>query len=125
MTDILSEIEDAERKDIDNKVDSIHSHWTELKNIVETRVDLVTTFLQFLQLADSLSNLFEHVERVLREVPEQEKLRQLDAVWSKIKPAYEQLKSEGARFVDETSKVRLMLRNKKELRMHRLLDSQK
>lgn len=111
MTEILSEIEDAERKDIDHKVDSIHSHWTELKNIVETRVDLVTTFLQFLQLADSLSNLFDHVEKVLREVPEQDKLRQLDAVWSKIKPAYEQLKSEGARFVDETSKVILTIKN--------------
>lgn len=106
VTEILNEVEDAERKDIDSKVDSIHSHWTELKNIVENRVDLVTTYMQFLQLADSLSNMFEYVEKVLRDAPEKEKLQQLDALWSnKIKPAYDQLKSEGARFMDETSRV--------------------
>lgn len=105
VTEILNEVEDAERKDIDSKVDSIHSHWTELKNIVENRVDLVTTYMQFLQLADSLSNMFEYVEKILRDAPEKEKLQQLDAVWSKIRPAYDQLKSEGARFMDETSRV--------------------
>lgn len=105
VTEILNEVEDAQRKDIDHKVESIHTHWTELKNIVESRVDLVTVFIQFLQLADSLSNMFDYIEQVLQNAPEEEKLKQLDMVWGKVKPAYEQLKSEGARFMDETSKV--------------------
>lgn len=105
VTEILNEVEDGQRKDIDHKVESIHTHWTELKNIVENRVDLVTVFIQFLQLADSLANMFEYIEQVLKNAPEEEKLKQLDVVWNKVKPAYEQLKSEGARFMDETSKV--------------------
>lgn len=83
----------------------MHSHWTQLRKIVEDRVDLVTIFLQFLQLAESLSNMFDYIEKMLLETPESEKLAQLDAVWSKVKPAYEQLKAEGARFLAETSKV--------------------
>lgn len=66
---------------------------------------MVTVFVQFLQLAESLSNMFDYIEKMLRESPEQDRLSQLDVVWTKVKPAYEQLKSEGARFLDESSKV--------------------
>lgn len=106
VTEILGEIEVGQRHDIDQKVEALHSHWTQLKNLIEGRVDLVTVFVQFLQLAESLSNMFDYIEKMLHESPEQDRLAQLDAVWTKVKPAYEQLKSEGARFLDETSKVR-------------------
>lgn len=67
----------------------------------------MTVFLQFLQLAESLSNMFDYIEKMLSESPESEKLAKLDAVWLKVKPAYEQLKVEGARFLSETAKVRI------------------
>lgn len=105
VTEILADIEGDQRHDIDLKVEALHSHWTQLKDLIEGRVDLVTVYVQFLQLAESLSNMFDYIERMLRESPEQDRLAQLDAVWTKVKPAYEQLKSEGARFLDETSKV--------------------
>lgn len=105
VKDILSEVEAEQRVDIDRKVDALHSHWTQLRTIVEDRVDLVTVFLQFLQLAESLSNMFDYIEKMLQQAPESEKLVQLDAVWLKVKPAYEQLKIEGARFLSDTSKV--------------------
>lgn len=105
VTQILNEIEDDQRKDIDQKVDAIHNHWIELKNIVENRVDLVRILIQFLKLAESLSNMFNYLENVLKNVPEEEKMNQLNNIWSKVQPAYAQLKSEGERFIDETSKV--------------------
>lgn len=105
VTHILTEIEDDQRKDIDTKVEALHTHWTNLKNIVENRVDLVQLFAHILKLADSISNMFDYVERALEETPADEKLRQLDTIWNKIKPAYAQLKLDGARFIDEMSKV--------------------
>ncbi len=72
---------------------------------MENRVDLVTILIQFLKLADSLSNMFNYLENVLKSVPEEEKMNQLNSIWSKVQPAYAQLKSEGERFIDETSKV--------------------
>lgn len=107
VTQILNEIEDDQRKDIDQKVDAIHTHWIELKNIVENRVDLVSILIQFLKLAESLSNMFNYLENVLKTVPEEEKMNQLNNIWSKVQPAYAQLKSEGERFIDETSKVNI------------------
>lgn len=106
VTEILAELEGDQRHDIDQKVEALHDHWTQLKNLIIGRVDLVTVFVQFLQLADSLSNMFDYIEKMLSESPEQDRLAQLDDVWTKVKPAYEQLKSEGARFLDGTSKVR-------------------
>lgn len=105
VTGILTDIDSDQRRDIDQKVEALHGHWTQLKVLIEGRVDLVTVFVQFLQLADSLSNMFDYIEQMLRECPERERLAQLDAVWTKVKPAYEQLKSEGQRFVDEAAKV--------------------
>lgn len=49
--------------------------------------------------------MFNYLENVLQKVPEEEKMNQLNNIWSKVQPAYAQLKSEGERFIDETSKV--------------------
>lgn len=89
-------------------MDAIHTHWIELKNIVESRVDLATILIQFLKLADSLSNMFNYLEGVLNTVPEEDKLNQLNTIWGKVQPAYAQLKSEGERFIDEASKVNVL-----------------
>ena len=105
VTQILNELENEQRLDIDNKVDSLHSHWTEVKDIVENRLDLATLFLNFLKLADSISNMFDYFEKSLNEMPQDEQLKQLDSAWGKIKSAFHQLKLDGTQFIDETRKV--------------------
>lgn len=104
-TTILESLEKAERKDVDHKVQSLHDTWNELKTIVENRVDAATNYIQFLQSAEKLIDMFEHVEGILRTMPEESKITILDDAWSKIKPAYGQLKENGNHFLDFVSTV--------------------
>lgn len=98
-------MDDTERHDVDNKVQSIHENWNELKTIVENRVDLSTIYVKFLQVADKLTDMFTHVEEVLKTTPEDSKLNQLDSLWNKLIPVYSQLKDEGTQFKESVRKV--------------------
>lgn len=105
VTAILEEIDENQRKDIDTKVESLHNHWGDLRNIVENRLDLVSLFIQFLHQAEGLLSIFEYFELLQDETPDEEKLQKLDDVWGQIKPAYAKLKVGGTRFIDELARV--------------------
>lgn len=98
-------MDDNQRRDIDKKVEALHQHWTDLKKLVETRVDLVTLFINFHIDAESLSEMFTYAENMLKTIPEEERLHQFEQTWEKIKPAYIQLKTVGNRFLNDISKV--------------------
>lgn len=102
---ILESLDEAERKEVHDKVQSLHDTWDRLKTIVENRVDLATNFIKFLLLAEKLATMFQNVEEVLRSAPEESKLSQLDDVWIRIKSAYAQLKDDGTSFLEHTSMV--------------------
>lgn len=102
---VLDQLDNTERNDVDSKVQTIHENWNELKTIIENRVDLSTIYVRFLQLADKLTDMFTHVEEVLRTTPEDFKLTQLDLLWNKLIPVYTQLKSEGKQFKEIVQKV--------------------
>ena len=102
---MLEYLSEEQRRDIDLKVDSIHKHWTDLKNLIENRVDLVSIFIQFLEEAESLGNMFDLMERFLKANVDENQLSKLESAWSKIQPAYSQLKNTAVRVVDVTSKV--------------------
>lgn len=104
-TTILESLDEVERKDVDHKVQSLHDTWNELKTIVENRVDAATNYLKFLQSAEKLTDMFAQVEGILRSTPDESKMSILDDAWSKIKPAYGQLKEDGNGFLDFVSTV--------------------
>lgn len=108
LSKILEQLDDHQRKDMDEKVEALHQNWNDTKNVVENRVDLSSSFLQFLQLAGRLSEMFDCVEEVLRNSPEESKLAQLDGLWEKIKPAYGQLKDDGQKFIVDAPKVSMI-----------------
>lgn len=97
---------DHQREDVDSKVESLHKHWTDLKDLIEARVDLVQLYISFHEDAEILADMFDFGENMLKTTPEEERLKQFEAAWSKIKQAYTQLKNTGKQFVDEASKVR-------------------
>lgn len=102
---MLESLDDAERNDVNHKVQSLHDTWNELKSIVENRVDAATNYINFLQLAEKLTDMFAHVQEILQTTPEESKSAILDDAWSKIKPTYGQLKEDGNNFLDFVSTV--------------------
>lgn len=102
---ILEYLEDNQRIDIDKKVEALHQHWTELKKFVENRVDLVTLYIDFHIEAENLIEMFDFAENMLKTTPEEERLKQFEHAWNKIKPLYGELKTNGNRFLNESAKV--------------------
>lgn len=107
MTPVLENLDDAQRKDVDAKVESLHKHWSHLKNIAKTRTDITTLYIQFLDDSLSLEKVFDEVELILRTAPNEENLKQIEKAWSVIKPAYEEIKNTGGRVIDGLAKVRI------------------
>lgn len=102
---ILTEVEEKDRQDVDQKVQTLHDTWTELRFVVENRVDLASNYLKFLHLAEQLAQMFASLETSLRSTPDELKLQHLGSSWSELKSAYSQLKAEGNSFIESISKV--------------------
>lgn len=109
LSDILESLDAKQRKDIDQKVDSLKQHWTMIEKYVEKRVDLVRLYIKFLEEAHVLSDMFDYLEAKLAEIPEHEKMDHLELSWVKIKKCYDNLKNIGKQFLIDTTKVCLPL----------------
>lgn len=99
-TTILESLDEAERIDVDHKVQSLHDTWHQLKTMVESRVDAATNYIKFLQSAEKLTEMFSNAESILRTTPDESRTAMIDDLWSKIKSAYGQVKEDGRIFLD-------------------------
>lgn len=102
---VLESIEKEERDEVEKRVQSLRNSWDNIKTIVESRLDLSTNFIKFLQLSEKLSEMFNCVEQILQSPPDESKLGQMDELWARISSAYTQLKDDGSNFVEHISMV--------------------
>uniref|UniRef100_A0A182IY25 Ig-like domain-containing protein n=1 Tax=Anopheles atroparvus TaxID=41427 RepID=A0A182IY25_ANOAO len=59
LTSSLEQLADAQRDDVQQKIDRIRQKWIELKNYVIGRVDLLKLYIKFHQEAETLRNQFD------------------------------------------------------------------
>lgn len=105
LTPILENLDESQRKDVDNKVETLHKHWTQLKNIAKVRTELATIYIQFLDESESLEKVFNEVELILRTAATEENLKQIQKAWAVIKPSFGEIKLTGGRVIDHLAKV--------------------
>lgn len=105
LTPILENLDESQRRDVDQKVESLHKHWTLLKNIAKARTDLVSLYMQFLDESGSLDRVFNEVELILRTAASPENLTQIEKAWGIIRPAHGEIKKSGGRVIDDLAKV--------------------
>lgn len=106
---ILTEMDESNHKNVDQKVKTLHDTWNELRIIVENRVDLASLYLKFLKLTDELKRTFDGLESTIRLAPDENKRLHLENSWSELKLAYNQLKAEGNNLIESVSKVNYLL----------------
>lgn len=105
LTPVLEDLEENQRADVDSKVESLHKHWKQLKNIAKTRTDLATLYIQFLDESESLEKVFNEVELILKTAANEENLKQIEKAWGVIKPAFGEIKQTGGRVIGDLAKV--------------------
>ena len=105
---ILEFLDDEQREDVDQKVDALHSHWLNLKSMLETRIDLALLYVKFHTLAVELANEFDAAEEEFRKSTDgsnEDRVRSIEQKWLSIQQFYSQLTNVGKTFIEEASKV--------------------
>lgn len=105
---VIEVIKDEDRLKIDGKVESLHSHWISLKNLLEKRIDLAELYVKFHSLSVELASKFDDLEGELKkhnEKMDDEILNGIEQKWLHIQQVYSKLSGFGNTFIEEASKV--------------------
>lgn len=93
---------------MDQKVDALHSHWLNLKSLLESRIDLAVIYVKFHSLAVQLANEFDAAEEEFKKSPDgvsEDTIRHVEQKWLSIQQLYSQLTNVGKNFTEDASKV--------------------
>jgi len=93
---------------VDHKVDALHSHWLNLKSLLESRIDLAVIYVKFHSLAVQLANEFDVAEEEFKKSPDgvnEDTIRLVEQKWLSIQQLYGQLTNVGKNFSEDASKV--------------------
>ncbi|KAJ9596373.1 hypothetical protein L9F63_012601, partial [Diploptera punctata] len=105
---ILEFLDDEQREDVDQKVDALHSHWLNLKSMLESRIDLAIIYVKFHTLAVQLANEFDSAEEEFRKSTDgtdEDRIRSVEQKWLSIQQLFGQLTNVGKTFIEDASKV--------------------
>lgn len=93
---------------MDQKVDALHSHWLNLKSLLESRIDLAVIYVKFHSLAVQLANEFDAAEEEFKKSSDgvsEDTIRHVEQKWLSIQQLYSQLTNVGKNFTEDASKV--------------------
>jgi hypothetical protein len=106
LTPYLEFLEEYQRLDIEEKIESLRRNWTDLKNFVFKRVDLIKIYIQFHLEADKLSELFSKLESQLKTIKPHDQTQFVEDAWNRIQSQFAKLKNIAKQFSDNASQVR-------------------
>lgn len=104
---ILHHLDESERNDLEDKVNSLQDHWVRLKSQLETRIELARSYVKFHSVAVDLSTEFDSMEDDFKKtdaVPD-ERIRSTEEKWLLIQQLYIQLSHIGKNFIEDAGKV--------------------
>lgn len=88
-------------------MDNLHSHWMNLKCVLEARIDLATEYVKFHKWAVKLANAFDEVDELFRATDgvDEDTISRVEQHWLQIQQLYGQLSNLGKSFVEEAALV--------------------
>lgn len=105
MTPFLESMEETQRADVTEKIDSLMKNWNDLNSFVANRISIIELYLRFHQEAEHLINLFNNLEQTLKTTKRSEEFHYVDTVWNKIQTQFMLLKNIAKHFNAEKVKV--------------------
>lgn len=98
-------LEDAQRDDVNDKVQLLLKNSYDLNKFLSTRIPIIELYLRFHQEADLLRNLFNNLEQTLKTQKHSEDFHYIDTVWIKIQSQFTLLQNVAKLFATEKEKV--------------------
>lgn len=107
---VIEYLDETQRRDVDQKVDDLHSHWLILKNLVDARIELSSLYVKFHTVASELAKEIDALEEEFKKNSsadiDDERIRKLEDKWIALQPLYLKLTGSGKNFLDASREVR-------------------
>lgn len=111
---VIEYLDEIQRRDVDQKVDDLHSHWLKLKNLVDARIELSSLYVKFHTVASELASEIDALEDEFKknspEDIDEERIKELERKWMALQPLYLKLTASGKHFLDVSRNVRLFMK---------------
>ena len=62
---LLEQLDDTQRRDVDNKIDTLHSHWIRVRQWLEARVELADSYVRVHEASAELEDLWDNLDEKL------------------------------------------------------------
>ena len=105
---IRERLEETQKLELQSKVEELRNSWSKTKELVASRIDLGSLYLQFHIAVDELTREIESIESELKrqtDVLDERKIEQLGRRWKDLQPLYVNLTNTGKAFLDAAIKV--------------------
>lgn len=105
---IRERLEETQKLELQSKVEELRNSWSKTKELVASRIDLGSLYLQFHIAVDELTREIESIESELKrqtDVLDERKIEQLGRRWKDLQPLYVNLSNTGKAFLDAAIKV--------------------
>lgn len=105
---IRERLKETQKLELQSKVEELRNSWSKTKELVASRIDLGSLYLQFHMAVEELTREIESIESELKrqtDVLDERKIEQLGRRWKDLQPLYVNLTNTGKAFLDAAIKV--------------------
>lgn len=105
LKSIVEYLDDNQRHDVDQKIESLRKNWIDLKDFILSRIPVIEPYINFHDIAEKLQESFKNLENKIRTSSNKE-TEAVDSAWDRVRKEYDQLKNAAINFNDQVQKVR-------------------
>ncbi|XP_014485705.1 PREDICTED: uncharacterized protein LOC106750117 isoform X2 [Dinoponera quadriceps] len=105
---IIERLEEAQKYEVRAKIKELEDAWTKTKITVAKRIELGTTYIQFHEVAEELSNEMDSVDNELKmseNASNEGRIGELERKWEALESLYKKLNNRAKTFHDEADNV--------------------
>lgn len=105
---VVERLEETQKYELRSKIKNLKDEWTKIKIALVKRIELGTTYIQFHEIVEELTNEMDFITDELKKcesVLNEAKINELEKKWMSLEPLYKKLDNHAKAFLDETDNV--------------------
>lgn len=105
---IIERLDESQKHELRSKIKHLEDSWTKTKIIIEKRVELSRTYIEFHEIIEELTNEMGFIENELKKhepALNDTRIAELERKWESLEFLYNELDNRGKAYLNEASKV--------------------
>lgn len=101
---LLEQLDDVQRRDVDIKIDTLHSHWIRVRQWLEARVELADSYVRVHEASAELDDLWDNLDEKLGHPSSSisdDLLAYVERLWLEAQQISNRLGHRAEKFIDD------------------------